>query len=361
MNFNTLFLKSFRVLLLPVALIYAVVIRIRNWMFDKHYLASASFNFPLICVGNLAVGGTGKSPMVEYLLHLLTPQFKVGTLSRGYKRKTKGYALAHSNTTALEIGDEPMLFHMKFPAVPVAVGEERLVAIPQLLQDVPDLQAIILDDAFQHRSVNAGLKILLTEYSNMYVQDFYLPTGDLRDEKASAKRASVIVVTKCPNDLNNEKKQQIIRSLKPRADQKVFFTRIAYGVPYHIFNHADEWMLTPRDEVLLVCGIANPKPLKDYLYETAHTYYQQDYSDHHIFSIDDLNEIRKNFEQIRAKDKIILTTEKDAVRLMKFSEELANLPMYVLPIQHEFLFGEGEQFNTMVTDFIRNFSFKSMT
>jgi len=361
MNFNTLFLKSFRVLLLPVALIYALVIRIRNWMFDKHYLKSASFNFPLICVGNLAVGGTGKSPMVEYLLHLLNPQFKVGTLSRGYKRKTKGYALAQANTTALEIGDEPMLFHLKFPNVPVAVGEERLVAIPQLLQDIPDLQAIILDDAFQHRSVNAGFNILLTEYSNIYVQDFYLPTGDLRDEKASAKRASVIVVTKCPQDLSNEKKQQIIRNLKPRADQKVFFTRIAYGVPYHIFNYDDEWLLTPRDEVLLVCGIANPKPLKDYLHERTHTYYQQDYSDHHIFSIDDLNEIRTKFEQIHAKDKIILTTEKDAVRLMKFQEELSNLPMYVLPIRHEFLFGEGEQFNIMVTDFIRNFSFKSMT
>ncbi len=162
MNFNTIFLKSFRILLLPVALLYGLIIKCRNWLFDRNHLKSASFNFPLICVGNLAVGGTGKSPMVEYLLTLLTPNFKVGTLSRGYKRKTKGYALAKDNTTALDIGDEPMLFHMKFPDIPVAVGEERLVAIPQLLQDVPDLQAIILDDAFQHRWVNAGFNILLT-------------------------------------------------------------------------------------------------------------------------------------------------------------------------------------------------------
>lgn len=347
--------------MLPVALLYGLVIRIRNWMFDKQYLKSASFNFPLICVGNLAVGGTGKSPMVEYLLNLLSPQFKVGTLSRGYKRKTKGYALANANTTALEIGDEPMLFHMKFPQTPVAVGEERLVAIPQLLQDVPDLQAIILDDAFQHRSVNAGFNILLTEYSNIYVNDFFLPTGDLRDERKSAKRADIIVVTKCPADLSFEKKQQIIRSLRPRADQKVFFTRIAYGVPYHIFNYEDEWLLTPRDEVLLVCGIANPKPLKEYLHERTHTYYQQDYSDHHIFTIDDLNEIKEKFDAIHAKEKIILTTEKDAVRLLKFREELSTLPMYVLPIRHDFLFGEGEQFNRMVTDFIRNFRYKPLS
>lgn len=361
MNFNTIFLTSFRVLLLPIALLYGLVIRIRNWMFDQQYLKSASFNFPLICVGNLAVGGTGKSPMVEYLLYLLSPQFKVGTLSRGYKRKTKGYALANTATTALEIGDEPMLFHMKFPQIPVAVGEERLVAIPQLLQDVPDLQAIILDDAFQHRSVKAGFNILLTEYSNIYVNDFFLPTGDLRDERRSAKRANIIVVTKCPADLSSERKQQIIRNLKPRADQKVFFTRIAYGVPYHIFNYEDEWLLTPRVEVLLVCGIANPKPLKEYLHECTHTYYQQDYSDHHIFTIDDLNEIKEKFDRIHAKDKIILTTEKDAVRLLKFRDELATLPMYVLPIRHDFLFGEGEQFNRMVTDFIRNFRYKPIS
>ncbi|GAC1442477.1 MAG: tetraacyldisaccharide 4'-kinase [Sediminibacterium sp.] len=361
MNFNTLFLKSFRVLLLPLAVLYGLIVYIRNRLFDKNYLTSAAFNFPLICVGNLAVGGTGKSPMTEYLVQLLKPHFRIGTLSRGYKRKTKGYALANANTTALEIGDEPMQFHIKFPDIPIAVGEERIVAIPHLLQDVPDLQAIILDDAFQHRTVRAGLNILLTEYNNLYTHDFFLPTGDLRDEWRSAKRAQVIIVTKCPRDLSAEKKQKVIRDLDPTAAQKVYFTAIAYGTPYHIFNHGDEWLLTPRDEVLLVCGIANPRPLKDYLHEHTHTYYQLDYSDHHIFTIDDLNEIKARFTDIHAKDKLILTTEKDAVRFTKFTEQLANLPMYVLPIRHEFLFNEGEQFNGLVTDFIRNFSFNPTT
>ncbi|MES2003289.1 MAG: tetraacyldisaccharide 4'-kinase [Bacteroidota bacterium] len=361
MNFNTIFLKSFRVLLLPFALIYGLIIYIRNRMYDKEYLKSAAFNFPLICVGNLSVGGTGKSPMVEYLLGLLKPRFRLGTLSRGYKRKTKGYALANQFSTALEIGDEPMQIHLKFPGIAVASCEERIVGIPHLLQDVPDLQAIILDDAFQHRTVKAGFNILLTEYSNLYTEDFFLPTGDLRDEKSSAKRADVIVVTKCPYDLSAEKKQQLIRELDPEASQKVFFTTIEYGTPYHIFNHHDEWLITPRDEVLLVCGIANPKPLKEYLLAKTHTYYQQDYSDHHIFSIDDLNEIREKFEDINAKDKLILTTEKDAVRLVKFTEQLASLPMYVLPIRHFFLFDEGQQFNELVTDFITNFQFNPAT
>lgn len=357
MNFNTLFLKSFRVLLLPFALLYGIVVMIRNWMFDKKYLKSAAFNFPLICVGNLAVGGTGKSPMVEYLIELLSPQFEIGTLSRGYKRKTKGYALANENTTALEIGDEPMQFHSKFPHVAVAVGEERLVAIPQLLQDKPNLQAIILDDAFQHREVRAGFNIVLTEYSNIYTQDFFLPTGDLRDEWKSAKRADVIIVTKCPADISQDKKYKVIRSLKPLPHQHLYFTTIEYGTPYHITNTTDEWILTTNDEVLLTCGIANPKPLKEYLLNTVHTYYQKDFSDHHIFSIDDLNEIKERFESINTKRKIILTTEKDAVRLVKFTEELKDLPLYVIPVKHRFLFDDTEQFNQLVTSFISNFTF----
>lgn len=361
MNFNTIFLKSFRVLLLPLALIYGFIIIIRNKLFDKNYLKSAEFNFPLICVGNLTVGGTGKSPIVEYLIELLSPNLKIATLSRGYKRKTIGYVLANKQTTALEIGDEPMQFHLKFPGIAVASCEERMVGIPHLLQDVPKLQAIILDDAFQHRSIKAGMNIVLTDCNNLYSNDFFLPTGDLRDQWASAKRAQIIIVTKCPYNLSLELKQKIIFDLQIEPYQQIFFTTIEYGTPYHIFNHGDEWILTPRDEVLLVCGIANPKPLKEYLHEKTNTYYQQDYSDHHIFSIDDLNEIRDKFEKIKANDKMILTTEKDAVRLIKFTEQLSSLPMYILPIRQFFLFNEGHLFNAQVTEFIRNFHFNPRT
>jgi len=354
MNFNAVFLKSFRVLLLPFAILYGLVIKLRNWLFDKEYLGSANFNFPLICVGNLAVGGTGKSPMVEYIVDLLHQRFTVATLSRGYKRKTKGYVLANDTTTALEIGDEPMQFHVKFPQVAVAVGEERLDAVPQLLHDRPDLQAIVLDDAFQHRVVKAGLNILLTEYSNLFSYDIFLPTGDLRDARSSYKRADIIVVTKCPPDLSIEKKRSTIRDIQPLPHQRVFFTCIDYGVPYHITSKVQR-PITEEDEILLVCGIANPQPLKEYIFNHAATYYQQDYSDHHIFSIDDLMEIKRKFERIDAEKKFILTTEKDSMRFFKFNNEITELPLYVLPIRHRFLFDEAAQFNDKLVHFVQHF------
>jgi len=352
--FSNSFLKSFRILLLPFALLYWLIIAIRNWLYDKNISRSSSFAFPLICVGNLSVGGTGKSPMVEYLLRLLKDQFKVATLSRGYKRKTKGYALANEHTTALEIGDEPMQFHVKFPEIPIAVGEERLNAIPQLLHDRPELEAIILDDAFQHRAVKAGLNIILTEYSNLFTRDFYLPTGDLRDLRSCYKRAEIIIVTKCDPAITETEKQKIIKEINPKPGQPVFFTAIGYGDLYHI-NTKLGYQLTDATEVLLVTGIANPKPLQSLLEERSKTYYMQQYPDHHIFTIDELREIRKRFRQIESQEKIILTTEKDAVRLVKFDHELADLPLYVIPVRHDFLFGEAEKFNELVINFIRNF------
>lgn len=361
MNFNSFFLKSFRVLLLPFALVYGLVVIIRNYLYDKKIIKSAEFNIPVICVGNLAVGGTGKSPMVEYLLGLLQKQFKTATLSRGYRRKTKGYVLANENTTALDIGDEPMQFYLKFPNVKVAVGEERIVAIPQLLYDHPDIQAIILDDAFQHREIKPGFNIILTQFGDLYAHDFFLPAGDLRDEWRSAKRAQIIVITKCPADLTETQRQKIVKSLRPLPSQQVFFTTIEYGTPYHILNRSDEWVLTPSVEVLLVCGIANPKPLKDYLHQHTYTYYQKTFNDHHIFSIDDLNEIDDMFDDISTKNKIVLTTEKDAVRLVKFNEELKDIPLYVLPIKSKFLFNEEEKFNDAVILFIKNFTTPPLT
>ncbi len=355
MNFNTIFLKSFRVLLLPFALLYGCVVYVRNWLFNKHYLKSVGFNIPIICVGNLSLGGTGKSPMVEYLLSIVSENYKIATLSRGYKRKTKGYALASSQTTALEIGDEPMQFHIKYPNVSVAVGERRIEAIPQLIQDVPNLEAIILDDAFQHREISAGLNILLTDFSNLYCDDIFFPTGDLRDERRSAKRANIIVITKCPTNLSLEERDAIIDKIYPEQHQSIFFTSIAYDTPYHIYNPNKEWVLSLEDEVLLVCGIANPLPLKEYLHENTHTYYQISYSDHHIFSIEDLNEMKEKFDQITSNSKLILTTEKDAVRLVKYTEELNEIPLYVLPIKPHFLFDAEIAFNKLVVDYIAQF------
>lgn len=354
MNFNSLFLRSFRILLLPFSLLYGFVIIIRNWLYNKKILRSAEFNLPIICVGNLALGGTGKSPMVEFLIELLYNKFLIATVSRGYKRKTKGYALANENSTALEIGDEPMQFYTKFPQVAVAVGEERMVAVPQLLHDRPDTQVIILDDAFQHRAIKAGLNILLTEYNNLFTQDFFFPTGDLRDQKISAKRAEIIIVTKCSFNLTETEKEKIIKQLAQYKVSHIFFTTTAYQAPYHI-TEKNKKALLPGNEVLLVYGIANPQPLKNYISENTPAYEEIGYSDHHIFSIDDLKDISKKFEKIKAPNKFILTTEKDAVRLIKFKKQLAGLPLYVLPVKHKFLFSEEPVFNKIVIDFIADF------
>ena len=347
-------LRSFRYLLFPFSLIYGGVVWLRNWMFDKNILKSASFNFPIICVGNIAVGGTGKTPMTEYLIRLLQSNFKTATLSRGYKRKTKGFAIADATTTALEIGDEPMQFHNKFPDVTVAVGEERLVAIPQLLHDKADTEVIILDDAFQHRMVKAGLNIVLTAYNNLYTRDLILPSGDLRDVKASMKRAHIIVVTKCKAGLTLQEKESIIKEIDPLPHQAVFFTEIVYATPYHLFNQQPA-AITAATNILLICGIANPRPLKDYLEQKMHTYDMLRYPDHHIFNIDDLADIKKQFAKMSGTDKVIITTEKDAVRMVKFEEDLKDFPVYVLPIEHAFLFNEAEKFNALVLAFIRSF------
>lgn len=352
MNFNFFLLKPLRILLLPFSLVYWLVIIVRNWCYDKKLFKSATFNLPIICVGNIAAGGTGKSPMVEYLVRHLKNEFKLAILSRGYKRKTKGYALAKENTNALEIGDEPMQFHIKFPEVAVAVGEERLVAIPQLLHDRPGTQVVILDDAFQHRAVSSGLNIVLTDYNNLFTRDWYLPTGDLRDEKRSMRRADIIVVTKCSSALSENERQETRNEIKPLANQALFFSSIQYGHPYHLVNKKN-YQLTEDVEVLLVTGIANPGSLKNWLLSRCKTYYELVYNDHHIFTIDDLREIQQRFKELGSVNKIILTTEKDAVRLMKFEQELIGTPLYVLPIETMFLFDEGNKFIELVTTFIK--------
>jgi tetraacyldisaccharide 4'-kinase len=238
------------------------------------------------------------------------------------------------------------------------VGEERVVAIPQLLHDRPSTKAIILDDAFQHRSVSAGLNILLTEYNNLFTRDWFLPTGDLRDEKRSYKRAEVIVVTKCDKDLSLKEKNDITREIKPFENQQIFFSAIQYGNAYHILTK-DILKIDDSVEILLVTGIANPQALKKFLDDESKTYYEMIYSDHYIFSIDDLKSIIKRFENIQANNKIILTTEKDAVRLMKFDHELRKLPFYVIPIEPQFLFGEEKRFTDLIVKFISDFNYQS--
>lgn len=358
MNLADYFLQSFRLLLLPFSILYGWGVWIRNRLYDKELLSSTAFNLPVICVGNLSVGGTGKSPMIEYLTRMLQHEYRLAILSRGYKRKTRGYVRAIEGTTALEIGDEPMQFHRKFPEVEVVVGEKRVEAIPMLLQDAPLTELILLDDGFQHRAIRPGLSILLTDSSNLFTRDFFLPTGDLRDEQSSMYRADLIVVTKCDSNISDEQRQQIIQELAPSEKQEIYFSTIHYGTPYHLFDSNNSTALNNSHEVLLVTAIANVKPLKNYLHDQVHTYDMLSYSDHHIFTADDLHDIQARYQKLPAGKSLILTTEKDAVRLLKFKSELEFLPVYVLPVTHQFLFDGEIAFQNRVRSFLRTFQKK---
>ena len=347
-------MKKSRYFLLPVSFIYGGIIKLRNRLFDKKILRSATFDFPIICIGNLSVGGTGKTPMVEYVVNLLHEQYKTATLSRGYKRKTKGFLIADENSKASDIGDEPMQIHKKFPDITVAVAEERVIGIPKLLFEKPETQVIILDDAFQHREVSAGLNILLTDFNNLYSSDYLLPAGSLRDNKKSSQRADIIVVTKCESNLTDDIKKEVIDELEPKESQHVFFASIGYGTPYHLFS-GEKVNLDSETHVLVVCGIANPKPLESELKSKVASYEMLKFKDHHSYKLDDVKKIRERFSKIDSSKKIILTTEKDATRLSVFENDLKDFPIFVLPMAHQFLFKEKTKFENRILDFVNSF------
>jgi len=248
-----------------------------------------------------------------------------------------------------------MQFFQKYPNLTVAVSESRVVGIPHLLQDRPETDVILLDDAFQHRSIQPGLSLLLTDYSDLFTRDFFLPTGNLRDEKKSYKRADIILVTKCEADLTTSKREVLIKEINPLPHQQIFFTSLHYATPYHIMNHALKKSFNQHTDVLLVTGIANIRPIKKILNEQTNSYEQLTFSDHHIYTLDDLKDIEKRFNKLKGPDTMILTTEKDAVRLIKFKDQLDKLPVYVLPVQHQILFNEESILLEKITGFIESF------
>jgi len=355
MNFDNLIRKK-NILLLPFSWLYKTGVWVYHKLYDFKIVPSYQPPVKTICVGNLSVGGTGKSPMVEYLLHLLvnagqetfSPQ--VAVVSRGYKRKSKGLVVADAQSTTSDIGDEPMQFHQKFPQVKIVVHEQRAKGIEIIFKQFPEINVIILDDAFQHRAVTAEFNILLTEYQNIFTEDWYLPAGTLRDLKSNYKRANIIVVTKCDIALAEAEKQRIIESIQPQPYQKVFFTTFDYGIAYQIFDK-QTISLSNVKGVVLITGIANPQPIIDYLGQYECTVEHLQFADHHHFSTNDIGDILGTYQALNTENKIILTTEKDAVRLADFSE-LRDFPVYALPIRHRFLFDEGGIFDEWVLRYV---------
>ena len=340
-----------RVLLYPVALLYGAIVWLRNRLYDVKFFNSIEFSVPVITIGNLSTGGTGKTPHVEYLIRLLQYRFKVATMSRGYKRHTQGFLLADVHTNALRIGDEPMQYFLKFPELAVSVAEERMTGIPALLQRRPDIDVILLDDAYQHRSVRAGLNILITDYSKPFYKDHILPFGNLRESRSSSKRANIIVVSKCPPALKHEEAETIVKAIAPLPHQQVFFTCIQYTMPYDLITR--EPVMIANRNIILVCGIARPEPLIAFLKANAADVHTLTYADHHYFVSSDLEEIHEAYNNWNAQNKIIVTTDKDAARLYLHLDKLKEwgITIAVLPIEVKVMFNKGPEFDAAVMNY----------
>jgi tetraacyldisaccharide 4'-kinase len=328
---------------------------VRNKLFDWKVLPSRAYDIPLISVGNLSAGGTGKTPHVSYIAGLLHGSFRIAILSRGYKRKTRGFLLASERSTYLDIGDEPLQYKRNFKDLVVAVDESRRSGIEILSEHFPDLDAIILDDAFQHRYVNPGISILTTDFHNLYANDLLLPSGKLREFISGAGRADIIIVTKTPSVLSPITVRRITRLLKPRQHQHLFFSYVEYGelVPFN--NSAIEYRLKDCRHVLIFSGIANSYPLKEYLGTIYSNVYDLDFPDHHAYKPRDILNVRKAFGDILSRNKIIITTEKDAMRLHsgELKEALKELPVFYLPIQVKIHKEDNVIFDALIKDYVR--------
>jgi tetraacyldisaccharide 4'-kinase len=331
-----------RKILFPFAILYGFITSIRNFLFDKGILVSYSFDLPVIVVGNLSVGGTGKTPQIEYLIRLLSERYAIATLSRGYKRKSTGFVLANAKATAENLGDEPYQFHQKFPSIQVAVDADRKNGIVQLLTQEKKPQVILLDDAFQHRKVKAGFYILLTAYDDVFVDDFLLPTGNLRESRSGAQRANVIVVTKCPTTLSETEQSQIKQRIKSYSDTPVYFSTIAFDESVQSSTTSVPVATIQQSACVLLAGIAKPASFFNYL-KNANAVCLT-YPDHHHFTETDIQQIKQ-----QAGEKMIVTTEKEYVRL---KDSILKGQLYYLPIRTSLLVGSNE-FDAKVLDYLK--------
>ncbi len=348
---SNLFLRIF---LFPFSLLYGAGISFRNWLYEAGYLKTVEFDFPVICVGNLSMGGTGKTPHVEYLIRLLSEKFRVAILSRGYRRKTSGYVRIETSSAADDAGDEPVMMKKKHPHAAVAVCEDRALGVPQLLSSFPQTDVVILDDAFQHRAVRAGLSILLTSYGNLFTRDYLLPAGSLREFKSAKNRAEFIVVTKCPVNLANDEKEKVRSEIAPDKNQLVFFSFLKYSQPYLFTDGSVRLTFDRSYDVMIITGIASSESLKEYIRPLVKNLYPFDFSDHHPFTRNDMERITEAFGNIESEHKLLLTTEKDAVRLLPFQAWIVekNLPIFVQPVSVEFFEEDKKMFDEEITGWL---------
>lgn len=342
-------------LLLPISLLYSFVLFIRHKLYDWGILKSKRFNTPSICVGNLDLGGTGKTPHIEYLIRLLSKEYNVAVLSRGYGRKTKGFLIADEHHTHNDVGDEPLQYFKKFDNVTIAVDRNRCNGMEKLLQTDPKPQVILLDDAYQHRKIKPELNILLTDYYNLYSSNNLIPAGNLRDIKKAAHRADIIVITKSPNVITPYYKQDIENSIKPLPHQKIFYSYIDYQdfKPFSKTSHTVD--IKDAKTILLFCGIANTYSLEDYLKRKYNTILKIQFNDHHSYTEKDIEMVIEKYNSIIGKNKVIITTEKDAMRLINTSyiNKFDDIPVFTLPIKVKFHKECSGSFDELILDRIK--------
>ncbi len=342
---KNIFLK---ILLAPLSLLYGFIVSLRAFSYQVRLQRSSRFDVPTICVGNLSMGGAGKSPHIEYLIRLLEPYINVAVLSRGYRRKTEGFLFVEPKSTALDVGDEPLQFKRKFPQIAVAVGERRAYAIPQMLVRFPELQVILLDDAFQHLAVRPYLNVLLTEFSQPFTRDFLVPSGNLREGRGAYERAQIIVITKCPLAMLPAEKEKWTKEIKPLPHQRLYFSYYDYGKPYQILDPSVFFDLDAETEVLLITGIAKTDYLLDWLAPKVKKITTMAFEDHRIFTNYDVAQFKRLYDGMAsARKRLILTTEKDATRLELHKDYLIDNQLFIhaLPIEVTFHFDEGAAFD----------------
>jgi len=345
-------------LLSPVSLLYGIGVGIRNLLYNVGLLKSIKFDVPVISVGNLSVGGSGKTPHIEYLLRKFKDYLRVGVISRGYKRKSYGYLEIDPYHSIFSSGDEPLQLKRKFRDVVVAVSESRSIGIMELLKHQDKLQLILMDDGFQHRSVRPGLNLLLTDYHNLFTNDYLMPSGNLREWRSAYHRADAIIVSKCPLNISSEEKEAIIKKIDPKRKQAVFFSGLNYGTPYYLFNGNVRKNLDASVEALIVCGIARPEYLESYLQEKLGFIHSMKFEDHHHFTKYEVGRISKAYEDINKNNNaIVIMTEKDAVRIEEHRDFLIEnkVPIFVLPVSVKFLFDDEIRFDNFVKKFLLDF------
>ncbi len=347
-------MRAIQFLLLPVSICYGFVMMIRNLLFDMDILPSERFMIPVISIGNLSLGGTGKTPHIEYLIRLLKERFRIATLSRGYGRVPDGFILATKESDVKTIGDEPLQYIRKFDGIKVAVDEKRVRGIHELIEKSPDLDVVLLDDAYQHRYVNPGLSILLTDYHHMYHDDFVVPSGRLREFTYGAHRADIIIVTKTPKIFSPITRRGILEDLKPKSHQKIFFSYIKYGNPVPVYNDSSCTFPNKLTSLLLFTGIANDYPLKEHLSRYCSNITTIKFNDHHQYTIGDIEKVKKIFYDLPTQSKVIFTTEKDVMRLKtdELTPLIKNLMLFYLPIEIDFHDKDKPAFNTAILDYV---------